>query len=33
MEDAEGRTVITATALFIAVEVEHFLQSQRNSRT
>ena len=33
MEDAEGRTVITATALFIVVEVEHFLQSQRNSRT
>ena len=32
MEDAEGRTVITATALFIVVEVEHFLQSQRNSR-
>ena len=32
MEDAEGRTVITATALFIVVDVEHFLQSQRNSR-
>ncbi|AEF42716.1 PaaI family thioesterase [Hoyosella subflava] len=33
MEDAGGRSVITATALFIVVEVEHFLKSQKNPRT
>lgn len=30
MDNSEGRSVATATALFIVVEVEHFLQSQAN---
>ncbi|MCC3317852.1 MULTISPECIES: PaaI family thioesterase [Nocardia] len=32
MEDVEGRSVATATALFIVVEAEHFLQSRANVR-
>ncbi|MCJ0981040.1 PaaI family thioesterase, partial [Rhodococcus sp. ARC_M12] len=28
MDDAQGRSVATATALFVVVEVEHFMQSQ-----
>ncbi|MHA4855124.1 PaaI family thioesterase [Rhodococcus sp. MSC1_016] len=32
IEDIEARSVATATALFIVVEVEHFLQSQANAR-
>ena len=31
MFDAEGRSVAKGTALFIVVEVEHFLQSQANA--
>lgn len=32
IEDIEGRSVTTATALFILVDVEHFLQSQANTK-
>ncbi|AVH24660.1 MULTISPECIES: PaaI family thioesterase [Nocardia] len=32
MEDLEGRSVTTATAVFIVVEAEHFLQSRAKAR-
>ena len=32
MDDAQGRSVATATALFVVVEVEHFMQSQARAQ-
>ncbi|MCY4671504.1 MAG: PaaI family thioesterase [Rhodococcus sp.] len=32
MDDAQGRSVATPTALFVVVEVEHFMQSQARAQ-